>query len=203
MPLPADIRSEVARKLEEYEGRLNHLYLDSVGKVTVGVGHLVASRAAIAAVPLYQAVNGVATAQEATLAEKQADYDAVAAQAVGFKASNYRKYTKLVMREPDIDALNLKHIDTFYGELSNAYRKSAGATMDFDAMPRSVQMALFDMAFNLGVPKLVSVFQNFTKQIRAGNWKGAAEQCDRPQIGAARNQYVKGLLLAAAQAAAK
>lgn len=34
-------RATLKLKLEKYEGKVNHMYLDSKGYVTVGVGHLV------------------------------------------------------------------------------------------------------------------------------------------------------------------
>ncbi len=38
MPLKATVKTEVEKKIEEYEGRYNHMYLDSKAKVTIGVG---------------------------------------------------------------------------------------------------------------------------------------------------------------------
>ena len=53
MALDPAVKAVVARKLEEYEGRYPHLYLDTKGKVTVGVGHMIPNRDAIALVPFY------------------------------------------------------------------------------------------------------------------------------------------------------
>lgn len=41
--LTLDQRQSLMRNLEHQEGRVNHMYLDSNGYVTVGVGHLVAT----------------------------------------------------------------------------------------------------------------------------------------------------------------
>ncbi len=76
MPLAANIKSEVVKKIEQYEGRFNHLYLDTKGKVTVGIGHLVPNRNAVVTVMLYKLKNKVPF-QAASLAEKQAEYDKV------------------------------------------------------------------------------------------------------------------------------
>lgn len=51
-------------------------YLDTKGKVTVGVGHLVANRTVIATVTLYKKEKS-GLLKLASLAEKQAEYDKV------------------------------------------------------------------------------------------------------------------------------
>jgi GH24 family phage-related lysozyme (muramidase) len=76
MPLAADIKSELRNRLYQYEGKFNHLYLDTRGKVTVGVGHLIPNRAAIATVSLYKIKNNLPS-QPATLQEKQNEYDKI------------------------------------------------------------------------------------------------------------------------------
>lgn len=197
MPLDPDVRSEVTRKLEEYEERVNHLYLDSVGRVTVGVGHLVSNRNAVRSINLYRLQNNVPT-QLATLPEKQAEYDNVAKQPRGYAASYYAKFTTLVMKDADIDALRDKQLDSFYTELTHIYRKAKGYPSDFDGLPKPVQKALFDMIFNLGATRIVHVFTSFDRAVKAGDWKTAAEQSNRPQVSSARNQYVKQLFLTAA-----
>lgn len=54
MPLYPYVKQEVLKNLQTYEGRIKHLYLDSVGKVTVGVGHLVSAKVGMAALPMYK-----------------------------------------------------------------------------------------------------------------------------------------------------
>lgn len=198
--LGTDVRPEVAKKLEEYEGRVNHLYLDSVGKVTVGVGHLIPNRIAVGSINLYKVQNNL-PGQLASLQEKQTAYDTIAKQPKGYIASRYKQYTKLVMKDTDINALRDKHLDSFHTELTNIYRKSKGYPDDFDKLPKKVQLALFDMIFNLGASRIVNTFTNFDQAVKAGDWKKAAEQCNRPQVSGARNQYVKQLFLSAAQEA--
>jgi GH24 family phage-related lysozyme (muramidase) len=34
------LKTILRAKLEKYEGRVNHMYLDTMGHVTIGVGHL-------------------------------------------------------------------------------------------------------------------------------------------------------------------
>lgn len=98
------------------------------------------------------------------------------------------------MKDADINLQRDKHITSFYTELSGIYTKSNGYPNDFDQLPKNVQLALFDMIFNLGATKIVSSFPNFNKALKAGDWKKAANESNRPDVSAARNQYVKQLL---------
>jgi len=67
------------------------------------------------------------------------------------------------MKEADIGTQRDKHIATFYAELSSMYSRAKGYANDFNAMPDEVQLALFDMIFNLGQTKLRTIFGNLEK----------------------------------------
>jgi hypothetical protein len=98
------------------------MYLDSKGKVTVGVGHLIANKAAVASVTMYTVKNKVPSTL-ATLKQKQDEYDAIAKQKKNYKASWYKQHTSLVMKDADMDAQRKKHIDNFYAELVGVYKE--------------------------------------------------------------------------------
>lgn len=51
--LNANVRKTVSKTLEEYEGRIDHLYLDTKGKVTVGIGHMIPNAPAMAGVTMH------------------------------------------------------------------------------------------------------------------------------------------------------
>lgn len=192
MPLNTKVKTVVEKKLEEYEGRYNHMYLDSKGKVTIGVGHLIANKNAVSTLTLYTVKNKLPSTA-ATLKQKQDEYDAIAKQKKNYKASWYQQHTSLVMKDADIDTQRNKHINTFYSELSGMYTKAKGFTTGFDDMPEAVQKALFDMIFNLGQTKLRTTFTKFNDAIKKEKWDEAAKQSNRPDVNAARNTYVKGL----------
>ena len=100
----------------------------------------------------------------------------------------------MVIKDSDINLQRDKHINSFYNELTTLYKKSNGYTDDFDKLHNNVQLALFDMIFNLGASKIISSFPRFNKALKAGDWKKAATESNRPDVNAARNQYVKQLL---------
>jgi len=47
MPLSTETRATLKKNLSKYEGKIEHLYLDTKGKVTVGIGHLITNKNAI------------------------------------------------------------------------------------------------------------------------------------------------------------
>jgi len=196
MPLNATVKTEVAKNIEKYEGRIPHLYLDTVGKVTVGIGHMVPNKVATVQMVKKGANNLLVVA---TLQEKQAEYDAVKKQSFGRShgAASFKKHTTLTMKDVDINAQRDKHVQSFYKELTGYYATSNGFTKAFDAMPVEVQKALFDMVFNLGITKLKNQYTKFNGFIKTEAWGDAAKQSNRMGISPVRNKYVLDLFNAA------
>jgi GH24 family phage-related lysozyme (muramidase) len=149
----------------------------------------------MASLVFYKTKNNAPT-QLATLQEKQAEYDKIVKLPYGqrYGAATFKKHSTLVMKDSDINKLRDKHIASFYKELTNIYTKANGYPEEFDSFHKNVQLALFDMIFNLGATKIVNVFTDFDKAIKAGDWKKAASESNRTDVNAARNQYVKQLL---------
>lgn len=200
MPLNPSVRNEVSANILKYERKIGHLYLDSVGKVTVGVGHMIANRNLIAAIPMYKKNNKLPGAI-ANVQEKQQEYDNIAKQRRGYNAAWYEQYTTLLMKDADINAQLSRHIDTFYLELQGMYTKAKGYPDNFDNLDKDVQIALFDMIFNLGQTKLSQQYTMFDKALKASDWKNAAAHSSRIGISSQRNNYVKQKFLAAASRA--
>lgn len=98
------------------------------------------------------------------------------------------------MRDQDINALLDEHIDGFHTSLTKTYTRARGYPKDFDALPKNVQLALFDLIFNVGATGLTR-FTQLNSSIKSADWKKAAEQCRRSRVGNARNEYVRKLLL--------
>ncbi len=188
------VKSRVAKKLEQYEGRLDHLYLDSKGKVTVGIGHLISSSAAMASVTMYRKEEKAT--KVATFEQKKKEYETISKQKKGYRASWYKNHTALFMKPSDIEAQRDVHLKSFYTELTNIYRKGNGYASNFDDLPEDAQVALFDMIFNLGATKLDKTFPSFNKAIKGDDWKKAAKESNRPDVSKSRNDFVKELFLA-------
>lgn len=180
-------KATLRKELEKYEGRQSHMYLDSKGYVTVGVGHLL--RTVVDAQKL-AFKNGY---KPATKAEIKTDYEMVKKQLPNRLASYYKRYTKLTLPNIEIDKLTNQHIQVFAKELKQIYS-------GFDMFPSPVRLALFDMIFNLGMTKLKNNWPKFNRAIKAGDWQAAASESKRkPPVSDSRNKYVKDLLEKAAK----
>ncbi|MDF4742558.1 hypothetical protein P3545_06470 [Vibrio parahaemolyticus] len=81
------------------------------------------------------------------------------------------------------------HIQSFEKELKVIYGDDA-----FTSYPDNVKLALFDMIFNLGMPKLKDTYPKFNGHIRNGNYQQAALESKRNGVQAERNAYVANLL---------
>ncbi len=168
--------------IELYEGKVSHMYLDSRGFVTVGVGHLLSNTYAAQKV-FFQTEAGDAASDD-VIAE---EFVLLQQQEGNRVASYYKQFTQLHVSDETIDGLTNKHIDSFYQELQIIYS-------EFDTFPRNVKLALFDLIFNLGMTALRKKWPKLNGCIANRDWVGAAENCRRRGIADARNDYVKSLL---------
>lgn len=196
MPFSTETKSILRKKLEEYEDRIDHLYRDINGYVTIGIGHMLDNKNAMSGVTMYKVQNDKLT-QPATLQEKMAEFEQIKKLPYGQKytANYYKQHTSLIMRNSDIDFVKNKHIDTFHHELTTVYKKESGYFDSFNNYTPNLQLALFDMIFNLGLPTLKNDFQNFNASVKSSDFSTAAKESHRKQISKERNDYVKNLLL--------
>lgn len=173
---------ELRNKKIAYEGNVPHMYLDTEGQVTIGIGHMMPSAAAAQKVNFLRADGIKASAEEI-----KNEFDKVKQLGKGKLASDYEKFTKLYVTDVEVNRITDNHLTNFHKELKNLYP-------GFDSFPKNVRFALFDMIYNLGEPKLRGQFKNFKKAIDARDWAGAAAESSRKGIACTRNQYVAGLL---------
>jgi len=187
VPVTEALKAKLRKKLEQYEGRVEHMYLDTKGYVTVGVGHMMSSAEEAKKVAF---INASSNAQ-ASKKEIEDEFALIKSKPFGaaYPARRFKSSTKLKLTDSTINELTNKHITSFEGELKQIY----GAT-EFNTHPENVKLALFDMIFNLGMPKLKTGYPKFNKYIKAKDYKNAALESNRNGIAAERNQYVKDLL---------
>ncbi len=174
------------RLIVPFEGVVNHMYLDTVGLVTVGVGNMLPTPAAarmLAFVHNYDLKP--ATPQEITM-----EFDVIHDQPKGRKESFYKAYTKLKLTDLEIVSLFNKRVDDFVESLTHYYKH-------FRGYPETVQLAMLDMAFNLGAFALANRWPKLNAAINAGDWQQAAVHSLRPQSHDARNEAIKNLFLSA------
>jgi GH24 family phage-related lysozyme (muramidase) len=173
--------------MEKYEGKINYMYLDSKGYVTVGVGHLLKDLASAQKLSFKKSNNMLASKDEI-----KADYEAVKKQPKNRLASFYKKHVKLKLSDLDINTLTNKHIDNFESELKRIFPQ-------FSTYPSEVRLALFDIIFNVGMTDLNNKWPGLKKAVKAKDWSEAAKESNRKApISTERNKYVKDLFEKAA-----
>jgi len=181
--------SKAAAMLKEFEGNVTWMYLDTRGYVTVGVGEMIPTAAAARHYPFYH--RAPKSGQRATAAEIEAEFKNVHSAQKGHVSSYYHKNATLEMHQGDIDDLLMKQIKSFETRLRGHFPQ-------FDSYPEPVQRGLLDMAYNLGIGKLVGHFPSFCKAVKERDWKTAAAQSHRNGPSAKRNNQVKQMFLDAA-----
>ncbi|MEE8300976.1 MAG: hypothetical protein V3S24_00920 [Candidatus Tectomicrobia bacterium] len=181
---------ELREMIKTGEGCIPHMYLDTVGKVTVAVGQMMPTATDAETLTFVRRDTGAS----ATAAEIRADFESVAQQTQGRIASSYKQFTQLDMPEQAIDILLDRRIDEFQVGLRRDYS-------DYDSYPEPAKLGMIDMAFNLGNQGLVSKFPTFTRAARAQDWRACANECRRNGISDTRNAETKQLFEAAATAA--
>lgn len=168
--------------IKQNEGSIPYMYLDTRGNVTVGVGQLLSTVEDAQQLPFVQR----ATQASATADEIATDFNNVSGQKAGQVAQAYKQYTQLELTDEAIDNLLNQRIAEFQDGLQGAYQ-------GFDGYPDSVQEALFDMSFNLGLSGLVNKFPKLRQAAEAGNWQVCAQECERRGISDERNLATKEL----------
>jgi GH24 family phage-related lysozyme (muramidase) len=175
--------------IEEWEGNVDHMYLDTRGFVTVGKGKMLPDAASASALPFRVRATDVPASDE----EIRAEYDLIA----GMEASQtrgaafYEQFTSLYLPQADIDQLVQDHVRQDFEALLRQYP-------GFGNLPLSAQIALWDMIYNLG-PTGLAQFRMLRQAILDGNWEEAAEQSHRNGPSEERNQYVFDLFMDAAE----
>jgi GH24 family phage-related lysozyme (muramidase) len=180
--MPTYLDQSIAQ-LKLFEGCVPWMYLDTVGKVTVGVGLMLPNPAAACALAFVSPEP--ATPQgPATPAEIAADFTRVSVLPRGKLADFYKSPTSPELPQPVIDAKLLATLTGFESTLRTHLPS-------YDTLPDPVKLALLDMAYNLGPTGLLTGFPHFIQSVLAGDWAAAATQCLRHGPSPARNAWTR------------
>jgi len=132
---------DLVEDLKAMEDVVLYMYLDTVGKVTVGVGNMLPTVDDAKKLPF---VN-VSTGEPATEAEVEAAYDGVSRMAWGKFHGAYRLKPSIELTEDDALQLSRARLrDDFLPKLRRFFP-------DFDDYPPSARRFMVDMAYNGGV----------------------------------------------------
>ena len=69
MPLNSAVRQCIAENLELFEGKTDHLYLDTNGYPTIGIGHCVANLRAFTQLPMIRIRDGKLASEQEKITE--------------------------------------------------------------------------------------------------------------------------------------
>jgi GH24 family phage-related lysozyme (muramidase) len=177
---------DVKADLEGWEGKVSHMYLDSMGLVTVGIGKMLPNVAAAQKLRFVKRANGVA----ATAADVATDFKEVSNQTAGKLASSYKKYTQLDLPDDVIYDLLKTVVNGFEANLKTNFK-------GYNAYPDKAKRALLDMVYNLGSAGLLK-FKQLKKAAESQDWEEAARECHRKKISEKRNNWTRDLFLASA-----
>ena len=171
-------------QIKEFEGVVPWMYLDTVGKVTVGVGLMLVSEVAAHALPF------LSGERAATVEEIGRDFLRVSAMKKGQLASFYTASNGLRLPADVIDERLRGALIGFEGYLRS---HMAG----YDSFPDAAKLALLDMSYNLGPGRFFSEYGRLVQAVERGDWKGAAAASARRGPSAARNRWTRQQFLAA------
>lgn len=180
---------------EENEGRYSWMYLDTRRNVTVGIGHRVANSAAAEALPFVEEETG----QPATRDSIRAAYAAVrdAGHLTRNGADAFAAITTVRLPRAAVQTVYDRDFTDIVEPTRSNLRTVGGG---LDSYPLPAQLAIVDMAFNLGPSGLYNEFTRFRNEgLAQRDFNVAARESRRRDIGERRNARTRNLLLEAAR----
>ena len=208
----ADLLAAHVNKLKELEGgSIPYMYVDSEGKVTVGVGHNLTAHKDHKQLPFkvrrferhpvkggdrgVPITKNKRLGRAATQQEIQNDYDfLIKHKGLGkynVKYGTLRKYTTLELEPTAIDSL-------FKTDLNSAISKVKRLLPAFAKFPAACRAALVDIQFNTGklakfpeLLKAVRGVEKYRNKSESERWLVAAKESKRGKVDAARNTQVR------------
>ena len=171
-------------RLCEHEGVIPHLYLDTMGYCTCGIGHLVISPAEAQKLPWIDP-----TGEPPTNDDISEEFWRIHGQEKGHVAEYYERFCRLRLTDAAMREQLGKDI------LANS---PAPFLPGFDTFPEPAKEALLDMSFQLGAAGLIKEFPHMIAAVKARDWNTCAQQCWRQGIQAWRNEDTEELFKKAA-----
>ena len=176
--------------LKQNEGFKEEAYLDTLGNITIGPGRMIKNEDDFVALPLK--VNG----RPATIEEKKAEYVRLS----GFKergeyGKNYgfwkfqqkNESKKLKLPETVVVDMAMEHLEWDLRQLETKFP-------DFETYPRSLQMVLLDMQYNMGYNFSDEKWHYFHNGLKNKDISQMIEHVNRPQVGQNRNDWSRDML---------
>ncbi|EBL5760677.1 hypothetical protein S520_22595 [Salmonella enterica subsp. enterica serovar Newport] len=164
--------------LKKHEGFKNVMYKDSEGNITIGIGHLLATPEMAAALPFSrtQTYHGHGDEMEREVSVSS-----------GNVISAFNSFKVNSRNVPDMHISNDTVIGQCIKDVQSTEVGLRGLYPGYDGFSNSRKTALVDMGFNIGIPKLTTVFPNFNAAVNRGDWATAAIESHRTGLDDSRN----------------
>lgn len=175
--------------LPRFERLVNWLYLDPKGNATTAGGVMLPNVTACLKLPWNDATWN-AVDQDAIVRE----WERVKAMPAGMVADHYKSVDGLFLQQGAVQAITRAKVL----ETDSLLR----VHFPVDLYPASAQLGLLDMAYNLGVAKLVQEYVHFCAAVGNVDWLTASRECLRDkdvQAFAERNQWTVNQFVLASQ----
>jgi hypothetical protein len=194
----ADPQVEEAKKIVlKYEPKppATHFFQDHLENVAVGYWHIVPSAAEGKKLALNKE-DGKAASND----EKEANWDEVKKAEVCRLPAFYATKMSLKLTLPDAQIAELLTIDleAVQTQLAKEFPGAPKGTKKYADFPEKAKTALIDMGYTLTVPRLVTRYEDFCKDVANARWTKAADKSHRIGIDENRNADIKTLLQEAA-----
>jgi GH24 family phage-related lysozyme (muramidase) len=201
----ADDRDYRAVLAGPFEGSISYMYLDSRGLVSVGVGKMLPTPAEAVGIRFVHRGAGM---QAASAADVTAAYLTVRGAVANRPAAAYRDLTDLELALGESDRL-------LNQELQRAEDGCRNLFGGWEHFPLAAQLALLDMAYNLGEGRAITAaerqagareqglyqFHRLRASVAREDWLAASRECHRVGIQAARDTWTRNKFLEAAHIA--
>jgi hypothetical protein len=190
------VKTALSPFLKLYEGKVNFMYLDKKGLVTVGVGHLIDPVNKALELEFGHDGGGAASAGEIT-AEWQTVKSRKDLIDTGSKA--FKAITKLMLTDKGIEEM----VKASAEAIENYIKTNASAQKfyaNFDRWPADAQLGFMGVAWG-GIPLPQFKWYKFPEACRLEDWDTAAKECKiSSPIAAGRNEAHELMFLNAANA---
>ena len=192
-----DIFTRIEDRLWSSEGLVKHMYKDTAvdeekgvdGNVTVGIGFLLRDETEVDKYPWRYRKTFRSVPKEVARAQWRHIGDNAPR---GKLPTFYLKYTSIELSEATIRTKFLDKLTDVYQMLWGTF-----AIVGFSRLPPTVQVALFDLAWNTGTEDFERGWPMLNEAVKKRDWIEAARQSHResPPVSETRNDEIRKLFL--------
>ncbi len=185
-------KAAFVQHLKAVEGFVPYMYKDTNENVTVGIGILLPNAETAKKLPFFMR----GTSERAHPRHVENAFNKVRNSPTSGRAgaAAFRPLTNIEISGAEAAVRALEAVDDFLRQLS-----SAPFFPELASYPANAQMAILDMAYTLGPTGTREKFKKFTGAVRRRDWKRAAIESNRRDVGPGRNAIIRQWLDEAAQ----